>query len=52
MLSVQRTSHATYEIPDLARQIDYYTQVIGLRLAECGRDRAILMTRRGEEARK
>ena len=33
MIPVQRIAHATYETPDLARQIDYYTQVIGLNLA-------------------
>jgi catechol 2,3-dioxygenase-like lactoylglutathione lyase family enzyme len=53
MISVQRIGHATYETPDLARQIDYYTQVIGFRLAERdrdqGKDRAILTTRLGEE---
>ena len=38
MISVQRIGHATYETPDLARQIDYYTQVIGFRLAERGKD--------------
>jgi catechol 2,3-dioxygenase-like lactoylglutathione lyase family enzyme len=50
MIPVQRIAHATYETPDLARQIDYYTQVIGLNLADRGKDRAILMTRLGEEA--
>ena len=53
MIAVQRISHATYETPDLARQLDYYTQVIGLRLADRGtdhgKDRAILTTRLGEE---
>jgi len=50
MIPAQRIAHATYETPDLARQIDYYTQVIGLNLADRGKDRAILMTRLGEEA--
>jgi catechol 2,3-dioxygenase-like lactoylglutathione lyase family enzyme len=53
MIPVQRIGHATYETADLARQIDYYTQVIGFRLAERhkdrGKDRAILTTRLGEE---
>jgi catechol 2,3-dioxygenase-like lactoylglutathione lyase family enzyme len=53
MISVQRIGHATYETPDLARQVDYYTQVIGFRLADRGKDRgkdrAILTTRLGEE---
>jgi catechol-2,3-dioxygenase len=50
MIPVQRISHATYETPDLARQIDYYVEVAGLRLAERARGRAILCTRLGEEA--
>jgi catechol 2,3-dioxygenase-like lactoylglutathione lyase family enzyme len=49
MIAVRRISHATYETPDLARQIDYYTQVIGLGLAAREADRAILATRLGEE---
>jgi catechol-2,3-dioxygenase len=53
MIPVQRIGHATYETPDLARQLDYYTQVIGFRLADRstdhGKDRAILTTRLGEE---
>ena len=49
MIAVQRIGHATYETPDLSRQIDYYTQVIGFGLAERGKDRAILTTRLGEE---
>ena len=49
MIAVQRIGHATYETPDLARQLDYYTQVIGFGLAERGKDRAILTTRLGEE---
>ena len=47
MIPVQRIGHATYETPDLARQLDYYTQVIGFRLADRstdhGKDRAILV---------
>jgi catechol 2,3-dioxygenase-like lactoylglutathione lyase family enzyme len=49
MIAVRRISHATYETPDLARQIDYYTQVIGLELAAREEDRGILATRLGEE---
>jgi len=30
MIGVRKISHATYETPDLERQIDYYTNVIGL----------------------
>jgi catechol 2,3-dioxygenase-like lactoylglutathione lyase family enzyme len=49
MIAVRRISHVTYETPDLARQIDYYTQVIGLALVAREQDRAILTTRLGEE---
>jgi catechol 2,3-dioxygenase-like lactoylglutathione lyase family enzyme len=49
MIAARRISHATYETPDLARQVDYYTQVIGLALAAREADRAILATRLGME---
>jgi catechol 2,3-dioxygenase-like lactoylglutathione lyase family enzyme len=49
MIPVQRIGHATYETPDLTRQIDYYVQVIGFALADRSPDRAILATRLGEE---
>jgi catechol 2,3-dioxygenase-like lactoylglutathione lyase family enzyme len=49
MIQVRRIGHATYETPDLARQVDYYTQVIGFRVADRNRERAILTTRLGEE---
>ena len=28
MIAVRRISHATYDTPDLGRQLDYYTHVI------------------------
>ena len=30
MLPVQRISHATFETPDLERQIDYFVNILGL----------------------
>ncbi len=33
MIQVRRFSHATFETPDLERQIDYFTQVVGLAVA-------------------
>ena len=36
MIQVKRMSHATFETPDLERQIDYFTQVVGLQ--EAGRE--------------
>jgi catechol 2,3-dioxygenase-like lactoylglutathione lyase family enzyme len=46
---VFRIGHATYETPDLDRQLDYYTQVIGLNLAGREKGRAILTSRLGFE---
>ena len=34
MIEVKRIGHATFETPDIDRQIDYFTQVAGLVLAE------------------
>ncbi len=33
MIQVKRFSHATFETPDIARQTDYFTQVLGLAVA-------------------
>jgi catechol 2,3-dioxygenase-like lactoylglutathione lyase family enzyme len=30
MIRVKKIAHAAYEIPDLAKQLDYYTEVLGL----------------------
>jgi catechol 2,3-dioxygenase-like lactoylglutathione lyase family enzyme len=39
MMQLQRIGHATFETPDLERQIDYYTQVVvGCR--QCARSRS------------
>jgi catechol 2,3-dioxygenase-like lactoylglutathione lyase family enzyme len=50
MIPVKRIAHATYETPDLARLVDYYTQVVGFHPADRTADRAILVTPLGEEA--
>lgn len=34
MSGIQKISHASYETPDLARQAEYYTEVIGLSVVE------------------
>ena len=34
MINVKRISHATFETPDIDRQIDYFTQIAGLTLTE------------------
>jgi catechol-2,3-dioxygenase len=49
MIRVQRIGHATYETPDLERQADYYTEVVGLAVTERTKDRAVLSTRLGHE---
>jgi catechol 2,3-dioxygenase-like lactoylglutathione lyase family enzyme len=48
MIQVKRFAHATLETPDLARQIDYFTQVAGLVLAERENGRAYLATKVGD----
>src|SRR5258705_4022861 len=47
MIKVTRIGHATFETPDLERQIDYFTNVIGLVLAERDAGQAYLATRVG-----
>src|SRR5258705_10488408 len=50
MIKVTRMGHATFETPDLERQIDYFTNVIGLVLAERDAGHAYLATRVGDLA--
>jgi catechol 2,3-dioxygenase-like lactoylglutathione lyase family enzyme len=42
MIRVKKIAHATYETPDLDRLVEYYTEVLGLTLAEKGKDAAYL----------
>ena len=49
MIQAKRFSHAAFETPDLERQIDYYTNVFGLTLAEREKGRAFLATRIGQQ---
>jgi catechol 2,3-dioxygenase-like lactoylglutathione lyase family enzyme len=48
MIKAKRFAHATLATPDLARQIDYFTQVAGLVLAERENGRAYLATKLGD----
>ena len=48
MIQVKRFGHATFETPDIDRQIDYFTQVAGLVLAERQNGRAFLATKLGD----
>jgi catechol 2,3-dioxygenase-like lactoylglutathione lyase family enzyme len=50
MIQVRRLGHATLTTPDLDRQIDYYTEVVGLALIERDKHRAFLATKLGQEA--
>ena len=50
MLSVKRIGHVTLTTPDPERQIDYYTQTLGLLLIARDKDRAVLATPTGLEA--
>jgi catechol-2,3-dioxygenase len=50
MISVRRLGHATLTTPDLARQVAYYTEVVGLTLLERDKKHAILASRQGLEA--
>jgi catechol 2,3-dioxygenase-like lactoylglutathione lyase family enzyme len=48
MIDVKRIGHATFETPDIGRQIDYFTEIAGLVLAERENGRAYLATKLGD----
>ncbi len=48
MIKVRRISHATFETPDLARQADYYTGVVGLVPLSENSDRMMFVSRLGD----
>ena len=50
MIDVLRAGHATFTTPDLERQVDYYSDVLGLIVTERDKNRAFLATRTGLEA--
>jgi catechol 2,3-dioxygenase-like lactoylglutathione lyase family enzyme len=50
MIDIRRLGHATFTTPDPERQIEYYSEVLGLIVTERDRDRAFLATRTGLEA--
>ena len=50
MVKAKRIGHATYETPDLERQTDYYTDFLGLTVAEREKDRVYLATKIGQLA--
>jgi catechol 2,3-dioxygenase-like lactoylglutathione lyase family enzyme len=50
MIQVKRLGHATFSTPDLAKQIEYWTQVMGLKLVDSDGKRAFFATKMGQEA--
>src|ERR1700722_5462930 len=48
MIQVTRIGHATFETPDIDRQIAYWTEIVGLVLAERENGRAFLATKVGD----
>ena len=50
MICATRLGHATLTTPDLDRQVEYYTNIVGLTLVERSAQRAVLATRVGNEA--
>jgi len=42
MIPVRKIAHATYETPDLDRQVEYYTDILGLTLVAKEKDQAFL----------
>lgn len=50
MVKLRRIGHAIFETHDLQPMIDYYTEVMGLVLAEREKDRAFLATKIGQLA--
>ncbi len=48
MINARRFSHATFETPDVERQIAYFTEIVGLSLAERHNGTAYLATKHGD----
>jgi catechol 2,3-dioxygenase-like lactoylglutathione lyase family enzyme len=49
MIQVKRLGHATFTTPDLERQVDYWSRVIGLQVVDRGKDHCVLATKLGQE---
>ncbi|MPZ39606.1 MAG: glyoxalase, partial [Rhizobiales bacterium] len=50
MIQVKRLAHATFTTPDLEKQLDYWTRIMGLAVVERDARRAILASRLGQES--
>jgi len=48
MIKPRRLGHASFDTPDLERQVDYYAQVMGLVVASKGNGHALLATKIGQ----
>jgi catechol-2,3-dioxygenase len=48
MIKVKRFSHATFETPDVERQVDYFSQVVGLAVAGKQNGHVHLATKMGD----
>lgn len=48
MIRVKRIGHATFETPEVERQVDYYTGVVGLVPLEREQDRVLLVSQLGD----
>jgi catechol 2,3-dioxygenase-like lactoylglutathione lyase family enzyme len=50
MIQVRRVAHATLSTPDLDKQVDYWTHIVGLNVVARDAKRAVLATSLGQEA--
>jgi catechol 2,3-dioxygenase-like lactoylglutathione lyase family enzyme len=50
MIQVRRLAHATLSTPDLDKQVDYWTHIVGLNVVARDAKRAVLATTLGQEA--
>ena len=50
MVQIRRIGYATLETPDVERQVDYYTNILGLSLIGRENGRAFLATKQGQQA--
>ena len=50
MIKILRAGHATFTTPDLDKQVDYYSNVLGMIVTERTKDRAFVATCTGLEA--
>ena len=49
MIQVRRLGHATFGTPDIDKQIDYWTNIMGMVVADRTKDRVFLATKFGHE---